>query len=54
MVEVGELLRELEGVLGEIGGLGCCDALLQRICVRAGPAREPERQMSFISRRRQR
>ena len=28
VVEVVELLRELEGVLGEVGGLGGVDALL--------------------------
>ena len=36
MVEVGELLRELEGVPGEIGGLGGRDALLEDLSATAG------------------
>jgi hypothetical protein len=36
MVEVGELLRELEGVAGEMGGLGGCDALLEDLRATAG------------------
>ena len=37
MVEVGKLLRELEGVLGEIGGFGRADALIQNLRKTSGP-----------------
>ncbi len=40
MVEVGEFLGELEGVLGEIGGLGSCNALLQN--QRKTPGAQPQ------------
>ena len=46
MVEVGELLRELEGVLGEIGGLRCADALLQNL--RKTPGAQPEGPDVFV------
>ena len=47
MVEVGELLRELEGVLGKIGRLGGGDALLEDRVRR--PARSQSAQMSSFS-----
>ena len=36
MIEVGELLRELEGVPREMGGLGGGDALLENLRTAAG------------------
>ena len=46
MVEVGKLLCELEGVLGEIGRLGTCNALLQDQGKTAGA--QPERPDVFV------
>ena len=46
VVEVVELLRELEGVLGEIGRLGGCDALLQH--QRAAAGAQPQRPDVFV------
>ena len=46
MVEVGELLRELEGMFGEIGRLGTGDALLQNQGKTAGA--QPESPDVFV------